>query len=45
MTASDKEITANLAEIKATIPPHVTLVAVSKTHPSEAIEVAYRSGH
>lgn len=32
-------------DIKATLPDGVTLVAVSKTHPVEAIEAAYMGGH
>ncbi|MFT3739556.1 MAG: YggS family pyridoxal phosphate-dependent enzyme [Breznakibacter sp.] len=38
-------IAANLNAIKSTLPPHVTLVAVSKTHPVDAIMEAYISGH
>ena len=34
----------NLARISASIPPHVTLVAVSKTHPPETIMEAYHTG-
>lgn len=34
----------NLNEIRATIPDGVTLVAVSKFHPAEAIREAYQSG-
>lgn len=34
----------NLAEIKATLPDNVTLVAVSKTKPNKAIEEAYDAG-
>lgn len=37
-------ITANLQQIKASIPEHVTLVAVSKTKPNEAILEAYQAG-
>ncbi|MBM1107485.1 YggS family pyridoxal phosphate-dependent enzyme [Aurantibacter crassamenti] len=37
-------IKKNLAEIKNSLPEHVTLVAVSKTKPNEAIEEAYESG-
>lgn len=37
-------ITANLQQIKASIPEHVTLVAVSKTKPNEAILEAYQTG-
>lgn len=35
----------NLKSIKATIPEQVTLVAVSKTKPIEAIQEAYAAGH
>ena len=34
-------ITKNLQQIKASISEHVTLVAVSKTKPNEAISEAY----
>jgi len=34
-----------LHSIKANLPDSVTLVAVSKTHPAEAIQVAYDAGH
>ncbi len=37
-------ITQNLNQIKSTIPKHVTLVAVSKTKPLEALQEAYDSG-
>lgn len=37
-------ITANLQQIKDSIPEHVTLVAVSKTKPNEAILEAYQTG-
>lgn len=37
-------ITANLQQIKASIPEHVTLVAVSKTKSNEAILEAYQTG-
>ena len=37
-------IKENLAAIKKSIPPNVTLVAVSKTKPNELIEEAYNSG-
>ena len=37
-------ITKNLQQIKASIPEHVTLVAVSKTKPNEAISEAYQAG-
>jgi len=38
------EIAANLARIRAALPPGVTLVAVSKTHPPEAIREAFAAG-
>lgn len=34
----------NLSAIRATLPPHVKLVAVSKFHPAERIEQAYAAG-
>jgi pyridoxal phosphate enzyme (YggS family) len=37
-------IKENLNKIKGSIPPHVTLVAVSKTKPNEAILEAYSAG-
>lgn len=37
-------ITTNLQDIRATIPVGVKLVCVSKFHPTEAIEEAYRAG-
>lgn len=37
-------IKENLNNIKSSIPPHVTLVAVSKTKPNEAILEAYNAG-
>lgn len=36
---------SNLREIRSEIPAHVTLVAVSKTHPVEEILKAYEAGH
>lgn len=38
-------IAANLAEIKSSLPDHVTLVAVSKTKPPSDIMEAYETGH
>jgi len=38
------EIASNLARIRAALPAGVTLVAVSKTHPPEAIREAYAAG-
>lgn len=37
-------ITENLNEVRHALPEHVTLVAVSKTHPPEAIQTAYDAG-
>lgn len=37
-------IAKNLSELRAALPPGVTLVAVSKTHPAEAIMAAYDAG-
>ena len=37
-------ITENLNEVRLALPEHVTLVAVSKTHPPEAIQTAYDAG-
>ena len=37
-------ITKNLQQIKASIPEHITLVAVSKTKPNAAILEAYQAG-
>jgi len=38
-------VVESLHAIKELVPPHVTLVAVSKTKPDEAIMEAYRAGH
>lgn len=38
-------IRENLQQIKSTIPPHVTLVAISKTKPLGDIIEAYQTGH
>ena len=38
-------VTENLKNIKSIIPPHITLVAISKTHPPEVIMEAYNAGH
>jgi PLP dependent protein len=40
MTVSEK-----LNEVKNTLGPHVTLIAVSKTHPVNLINEAYEAGH
>lgn len=37
-------ITDNLLKIKGSLPKNVTLVAVSKTHPTEAVAKAYAAG-
>ena len=37
-------ITQRIQELQASIPDNVTLVAVSKFHPVEALEEAYRAG-
>lgn len=37
-------IADNLRQVRDTIPPHVTLVAVSKYHPAESIRQAYDAG-
>jgi len=38
-------VSENLLKFKAQLPDHVTLIAVSKTHPSAAVQEAYNSGH
>jgi pyridoxal phosphate enzyme (YggS family) len=38
-------VAENLQGLKKTVPAHVTLVAVSKTKPDEAIMEAYQAGH
>lgn len=38
------DIANNIKEIQALLPTGVTLIAVSKYHPKEAIEVAYKTG-
>lgn len=37
-------ISQNLSTVKAQLPQHVTLVAVSKTHPEGALQAAYAAG-
>lgn len=37
-------VTTQIAAVRATLPEGVTLVAVSKTHPAEAIREAYEAG-
>lgn len=38
-------IADNLRQVKSTLPPEVTLVAVSKFHPQEALRELYDAGH
>ena len=38
------DIQSNLKEVRAQLPPQVSLVAVSKFHPNEAILTAYETG-
>ena len=38
------DIQSNLKEVRAQLPPQVSLVAVSKFHPNEAILAAYETG-
>lgn len=38
-------VSENLLKFKSQLPDHVTLIAVSKTHPAEAVLEAYNSGH
>ena len=37
-------ITENITRLKASLPADVTLVAVSKFHPVEALQEAYNAG-
>jgi pyridoxal phosphate enzyme (YggS family) len=37
-------VTNNLHKIKSSLPPHVTLVAVSKTYPADKVMEAYNAG-
>jgi pyridoxal phosphate enzyme (YggS family) len=37
-------ISQNIQDLRTKIPPHVTLVAVSKTYPSEIVQQAYHAG-
>ena len=37
-------IASQLAQVKATLPAGVELIAVSKTHPSEVVMEAYEAG-
>ncbi len=41
---SHTPIAGQIAAIRATLPSHVQLVAVSKTHPAEAVAAAYDAG-
>jgi PLP dependent protein len=41
----EKPIEARYREVQARVPAGVTLIAVSKTHPADAIEALYRLGH
>ena len=43
-TESDNDIMQRLAGIRASLPDNVTLLAVSKTHPTELIQAAYNAG-
>lgn len=43
-TASDQQITERIRELQASLPPTVTLVAVTKLLPVEVIRVAYAAG-
>lgn len=45
MTLHADAIQDRLKTIQEELPKHVTLVAVSKVHPPEAIEAAYATGH
>jgi pyridoxal phosphate enzyme (YggS family) len=38
-------VSENLQNFKSQLPVHVTLIAVSKTHPAEAVQEAYNCGH
>lgn len=38
-------ISSNLYKIKSSLPPHVTLVVVTKTHPVEKLMEVYNAGH
>jgi len=38
-------ISGNLHKIKSSLPPHTTLVVVTKTHPAELIMEVYNCGH
>ena len=38
-------VSSNLNKIKASLPPHVTLVVVTKTHPVERLMEVYNASH
>lgn len=38
-------ISENLNKIKSALPPHVTLIVVTKTHPIEKLQEVYKAGH
>ena len=40
----DIDVAKNLHAIRATLPPDVNLVAVSKFHPADYIQTAYNAG-
>ena len=44
MNTEQNSIACQLSLVRATLPAHVTLVAVSKTHPVEALREAYDAG-
>lgn len=44
MTATVKDIEARLGSLRDELPPHITLIAVSKTHPENAVLAAYHFG-
>jgi pyridoxal phosphate enzyme (YggS family) len=44
VTGGSVDVAANLAAVRQRLPAGVTLVAVSKTHPPEAIRAAYAAG-
>ena len=43
-TEHEMEVAFRLSQVRSTLPEQVTLVAVSKTHPAEAIRAAYDAG-
>lgn len=44
ITMNFNHIPQQLEAVNATLPPHVLLVAVSKTHPLDALQAAYEAG-